>query len=112
MTTKNMNVYSKRKPNEIPQGAVYVGRPTDFGNPFTSRNLANTKAEFQADNVEDSINKYIEWITDPDQVELLSRARKELRGKSLVCWCSSPSKPALCHAHVLMNLVNQDCGEA
>lgn len=103
-----MDVYNKRKSPEIPQGAVYVGRPTDFGNPFTSMNLANTKAEFQADSVIDSIDKYYDWITNPDQAELLNTAREQLRGKSLVCWCSSPSKPAPCHAHVLMNLVNQD----
>ena len=43
-------VYNKRRPNEIPEGAVYVGRPSRWGNPYkTSKTKTREQAirEFQ-----------------------------------------------------------------
>jgi hypothetical protein len=44
-----------------------------------------------------------EWITAPDQAELLAHARRELRGHDLGCNCSLRDE---CHADVLLELVN------
>jgi hypothetical protein len=70
-------------------GAVYVGRPSPFGNPF----------EIGRDGTRDEvIEKHIEWLRErPFTVE---RIRRELAGKDLICWCA----PARCHAEVLRDL--------
>ena len=81
----------------------YVGRPSDYGNPFTHRPLANTFAKYQAATRDESINSFEEWITNPEQKDLLEQAKTELRGKVLSCWCS----PLPCHAEVLLKLVNE-----
>lgn len=77
----------------IPPGAVYIGRPSKWGNPFTI-GKHGTRAEV--------IAKYREWIQN--EPELIEQARRELTGKPLVCFCS----PAPCHGDVLQELINQE----
>jgi hypothetical protein len=50
------------------------------------------------------VAQYREWITAPEQAELLADARSELRGLDLGCTCPL-NLP--CHADVLLELVNQ-----
>ncbi len=64
---------------------VYVGRPSDWGNPF-SIGKDGTR--------EQVIEKYEAWLLE--QPELLNRLH-ELKGKVLACWC----KPLHCHGDVL-----------
>lgn len=72
---------------------VYIGRPSDFGNPF------RIGRDGKRDEV---IAKYAEWIwSKPGLVE---RAKTELRGKVLACWC----KPARCHGDVLAEVADAD----
>jgi hypothetical protein len=76
----------------MPEGAVYVGRPTKWGNPFTVPDCGT-----HADAVrcfESLLRNGPLWN---DEV------RAELRGKDLVCWCSL-DKP--CHADVLLEIAN------
>lgn len=71
--------------------AVYVGRPTKFGNPFVIGKDGTR---------EEVIAKYRAWIaTRPD---LIAAAKLELRGRPLVCWCA----PKACHADVLAEIAN------
>lgn len=75
----------------IPTGAVYVGRPTKWGNPFALGRDGDRATV---------VRKYREWIQGrPD----LLRDLPTLRGKDLVCWCA----PQACHADILMELANQ-----
>jgi len=75
----------------IPAGAVYVGRPSKWGNPFI----------VGRDGVQgECVTLYEDWIAE--QPELIEAARTELRGKDLVCWCH----PRPCHAEVLMRIAN------
>jgi hypothetical protein len=69
---------------------VYIGRPGPYGNPFYS----GTRKEV--------IEKYSHWFYLPEQAELRERAKKELKGKVLGCWC----KPKACHGDVLADFVN------
>lgn len=85
-----MKVWNRSEQWGIPPGAVYVGRPTKWGNPYN----------FSHGNREQIITMYEDWIAT--QRELLS-ALDELRGKDLVCWCA----PLACHADVLMRLANE-----
>jgi hypothetical protein len=48
---------------------------------------------------EESIREYKGWLLA--QPELVEKARKELKGKVLGCWC----KPELCHGDVLVEIV-------
>ena len=79
-----------RHTHGIPNGAVYVGRPSEFGNPFTVKDHGRGRC----------IELYREWIMT--QPALLARVRKHLKGKYLVCSCA----PLPCHADVLMELAN------
>lgn len=72
---------------KMPENAVYVGRPTKWGNPF-----------------------YVDQDMDAAEAvvafeDLVAPALPvhELRGKDLVCWCRY-SEP--CHADVLLKLAN------
>jgi|ERR1700722_17514529 len=87
-------VYSKRKGAiPPPSDAVYVGRPTAFGNPFIVG-----KDGKQGECVE----LYREWILKLENRGLLENIKGKLKGKDLVCWCA----PLPCHADVLLELSN------
>lgn len=76
---------------------VYVGRPsrglksTGWGNPFVIGKDGDRA---------DVIRKYREWITS--QPEMIAKAKRELRGKTLSCWCA----PEACHGDVLLEIAN------
>ena len=92
-------VWNKRDP-ETPADAMYVGRPTLWGNPFThlTSNLA-TRVESR----KEAVSLYKDWIYKPQQDWIRQAAKKELKGKDLVCWCA----PAECHAEILMEIANE-----
>lgn len=74
----------------VPPGAVFIGRPSKWGNPFVIG---------QHGNREDVVGRYAEWVCE--QPHLLA-ALPEIRGRDLVCFCA----PALCHGDVLLELAN------
>lgn len=80
----------------LPAGAVYVGRPTKFGNPFRAADLPG--------GAEEAVRRFEEWLLrSTEGRNILAAARAELRGKPLACWCRA-GEP--CHADVLLRLVN------
>lgn len=82
-------VLNVHKHGRHPPGAVYIGRPSVWGNPF-SIGPDGDRAMVLA--------TYIGWLHDtPDFVD---RARRELAGKDLLCWCA----PASCHGDILRDL--------
>ncbi len=76
----------------MPEGAVYVGRPTRWGNPFAIGDGV-TRGE--------AVSRYRAWLAT--QPELVAAARSELARHDLVCWC--PPGEA-CHADVLLEVAN------
>ncbi|UJR07318.1 hypothetical protein I4U23_011605 [Adineta vaga] len=72
---------------------VYIGRPSVWGNPFRI-GRDGEKAE--------RIAKYRAWIIN--QPELIARAKKELRGRVIACWC----KPEACHGDILAEIADAD----
>ena len=68
--------------------AVFVGRPSKWGNPFRI-GIDGTR--------EECVERY--------RLHLLSSGldTTELRGKDLVCWCA----PLPCHADVLLEIANR-----
>ena len=85
-----------RRTDAIPPDAVYIGRPSKWGNDFTHLQ-GRTLARFKVNSVEEAVAAYRRWIVQ--QPELMA-ALHELRGKDLVCWC----KPGPCHGDVLLEL--------
>ncbi len=86
----------------MPPNTRYVGRPTLFGNPFTSRGADGTDLSAIA------VKRYREWLHGkrdhgcnpirPSKAMIL-----ELRGMNLACWCAM-NKP--CHVDVLLEIAN------
>lgn len=82
-------VLNKRR-DGIPDGAVYIGRPSYWGNPFTI-GVDGSRAQV--------IEKYrAQLMASPNSLDRLH----ELRSKDLVCWCA----PQACHGDVLLGLAN------
>ena len=90
-------VWNKRDPN-CPKDAVYVGRPTKWGNPYSHQN--NTLAEFKVDSKAEAIEAFRDMVrADPEfQIEIVLA----LSGKDLVCFCA----PRPCHADILLEIAN------
>lgn len=77
---------------------VYIGRPGPWGNPFS--HMPGTLAKFKVSSREEAVSRFREWFLA--QPELIARARRELKGKVLGCWC----KPSLCHGDVIAEIVD------
>lgn len=93
----------------LPPDAVSVARPGPFGNPFsvipTQKPGTFTGGGYIAvPTLEDAIDCYRLWlIENPDGQKIAERAKAELRGKHLGCWCKE-GEP--CHADVLLQVAN------
>jgi len=71
---------------------VYIGRPGPWGNPFEIGKHGDR---------EEVVEKYAEWLLA--QPELVEKAKQELKGKVLGCWCA----PKLCHGDILSQIANE-----
>ena len=109
---------SRRPGSRLPVGARSVARPTSWGNPFRITRTTNgrqprwvithadsTRIICAFDTIDHArakaVELYREWVLgQPDHTR---RARFELAGRDLACWC--PDR-APCHADVLIELAN------
>lgn len=93
-----MKIYNKRTDKDIPTDAICVGRPSVFGNPYS--HLSNTAAKYKVGTRAEAISKFRDNVNQlPEFREII---KKELKGKSLICWCA----PLPCHAEILMEIAN------
>lgn len=88
----------------MPAGAIYVGRPTKWGNhikvgDYGKSPQARRTAHWLA--VID-FEKSIEW--NPEGEAYKEAARRELRGHDLACFCRLDEP---CHADVLLRIANE-----
>lgn len=79
---------------------VYIGRPSVFGNPFSFKE--GTLAKFKVNTREEAVEKFEEWFKA--QPELVEKAKSELKGKVLGCWCA----PLSCHGDILAEIANEE----
>lgn len=91
---------SRSKGWRMPEGAIYVGRPSKWGNPFRVGEAYKTVAagEMICSDASDAVRLYrpLAWCRKDEIV-------RELRGRTLVCWCRT-DRP--CHADVLIGIAN------
>lgn len=53
------------------------------------------------------IASYERWLMEPEQAPLVEKAKRELKGKVLACWC----KPHDCHGDVLRAVADETAEE-
>ena len=82
-----------RKTDKLPDDSVYVGRPSIFGNPFRIGRDGDRQQV---------VEKYRLYVQK--NPNLVARAKAELRGKDLTCFCA----PLACHADVLLEIANEE----
>lgn len=102
----------------MPANAVYVGRPTMWGNPW----IMEQAREAGYDGTDAALRRwcadlYREWVTraphsvtcmlkDSDvKLAKIDQMLPTLRGKDLACWCPLDQP---CHADVLLELANAE----
>lgn len=92
-----------KRTGSIPPEAVYVGRPSKWGNPFKVGHCYRSSGGEDSKPLtrEEVVSFYELWLTH--HPELVIAARIELAGKDLVCWCAKPP----CHAYLLLELANK-----
>lgn len=81
-------VHCKREPYD-----VYIGRPSEWGNPFSIGTHGDRVGV---------IELYREWLAS--RPALMARARVELKGKVLGCFCA----PLACHGDILLEIANKE----
>ncbi len=95
----------------MPEGAVYVGRPTKWGNPFVIGETYPTMeegcsipdGEAKCSSQADATEMFRSWADSEYGFE--DEDIDELRGRDLVCWCPLDQP---CHADVLIDIANRD----
>jgi hypothetical protein len=113
----------------MPEGAVYVGRPTLLGNPFrpsleNGHWLVRDDNDMNYDAWDNSKGSALAKCVELYEADLtywlggrlswdedLRKAVENLRGKDLACWCPLEDEygnRVPCHADVLLELANGD----
>ena len=99
-TAGQARVWNKRF-GDAPDSALYVGRPSKWGNPFA---VTKWRSKSRA------VQEYVDWLLfmDGDAEELRqSLMDGELSGQELVCWCVERAGVGVCHAKVLARVQAQ-----
>lgn len=93
---------SRQRGWRMPEGAVYVGRPTKWGNPL--KVIASRTDPSGAWAWKSAVRIYERMLRAGELPVTSKDAKAELRGKDLVCWCPLD---APCHADVLLKVANR-----
>lgn len=78
---------------------VYIGRPSPWANPYSSK-PSRVRGVIRVATAIEAVERYEEWLMK--QPHLLERL-PELCGKVLGCWCDG----LICHGYVLVRLSNK-----
>lgn len=92
---------SRSKGWKVPEGTIYVGRPTKWGNPFVVGTMSHDDPPQPLTAVE-AVALFEDQIEEI--LDMVDGSLEELRGKDLACWCPLDQP---CHADVLLRLANK-----
>lgn len=98
---------SRRRGWRKPNGVVVVARPSRWGNPFRIGGPDPLRPGVLLDRAS-AVARYRELVVETD-AELRERARWELGGRDLACWCPIEDEHGArvpCHADVLLEVSN------
>ncbi len=104
---KPQRVQRKRtKGWRMPEGAVYVGRGSKWGNPYPVGSMhpigGGTWVVLNRNASVDLYRQHLE-VRPNGGTPLAAQVVSELAGKDLACWCAPDSH---CHGDVLLELAN------
>lgn len=92
---------------KMPEGAVYVGRPTKWGNPYILNECRvigpSGSAKYATKEMAAEMSLY--FYRQDLEAGYYGVDLNELRGKDLVCWCPLDQP---CHADILLELANKE----
>jgi len=94
----------------MPKGAIYVGRPSAWGNPFKvecfglNLALALYRRSMTGCWTPDGIPEELIHLAYQGHQAVRAFSYHEVRGKDLACWCPLDQP---CHADILLELANQ-----
>ncbi|MDG4791965.1 DUF4326 domain-containing protein [Micromonospora sp. WMMD1102] len=112
---------SRKRGWRMPDGVIYVGRPTKWGNPFMASPVVQSFPSLTDRQVAQFVvNDFKALVrtgrglaarglrmSSPEQEEVtypsVEEIRAELAGKDLACWCPVGDP---CHADVLLEIAN------
>jgi hypothetical protein len=91
---------------ELTDKHYYIGRPSKYGNPYSSKD--DTLAKFKVDTTEEAIQKYEEYLIESGLINDI----EELLDKILVCFCIDcdeykPNRKVVCHGQVLQKYLDK-----
>ena len=93
---------------KMPAGAIYVGRPTKWGNPYrVGRSYVDINTLEEDCNIDaaTAVRFYEEWINKGhENAPTRDEIKRELAGHDLACWCKEGET---CHADVLLRIANE-----
>jgi hypothetical protein len=97
---------SRRKGWRMPPNTVSVARPGPFSNPFVVRpdlkpGTALPRMRTSVRTPAAAVRAFRDYV--PQRPALVLRAKRELRGRNLACWCGLEDD---CHADVWLEIVN------
>lgn len=102
--TRRVRVTGDLYHGRVPPGAVYVGRaaPGLAGSPYANRHPVGRPCR-TCDTTHDQAAAVAAYRHDLARAPaLVARARRELAGRDLACWCPLDR---MCHADVLLDVV-------
>jgi hypothetical protein len=99
----------RTKGYRLPEGAAYVGRPTEWGNPWKPGDACDVRCDSDGgpwwstvQSPEHAALVFRAWLLG--RPDMQRRAREELAGRDLACWCPLDQP---CHADVLLEVANR-----
>jgi hypothetical protein len=93
----------------MPEGAVYVGRPSKWGNPYKPGDLIYLTGKKRGQEVDAAglvdFYRNLAYRDSSAGESFRALVRRELAGRDLACWCPLDQP---CHADVLLEIANKE----
>ena len=93
-------VFNKHHKN-VPKDAVYIGRGSIWGNPYTHLD-SKYPDTIKVSSREEAVKAFEDMVRK--DANIIQYIRTHLKGKDLVCFCA----PKACHGDVLLQIANED----
>ena len=93
-------VFNKHHKN-APKNAVYIGRGSIWGNPYTHLDSKHPDT-IKVSSREEAVKAFEAMVRE--DANIIQYIRTHLKGKDLVCFCA----PKACHGDILLQIANEE----